>query len=570
MKRKDLRGYGWTWLTAAALALAASLPPWAWAQVEDTQPTAPAAPAPPSAPALSVFSEDRPRSVGELVNVFGSSELRADRRAEVAVTIFGDAQIDGSVDDQCVTVFGNARVNGEIGDQCVTVFGDLDLNSEVHGQVVVVGGQARLGPKAVVHGECIVVGGKLTRDPEAQLLGQKIEVGGFLPSFGAWFAKGLFLGRPLPPGVDWVWVIVGLHFLAYLLLAALIPRPVEACERVLESQALPAFGVGLLGLVLSAPLSFVLMASGVGLVILPFLWLACLVALFTGKASMFQWIGRSICRRLNTAGICPPLLGFLVGFALVTVLYMVPLLGLVIWGLSIPLGFGAALMALMDTLKASRAAKPPPAGPIPVPMAVAPLVSPGSTPIPAPPPAAEVAPTPGGSASAMPAEAAPLAADSLAASKSAPAPSDGGPGPAPLLPPPPASTRAAAECVALPRAGFWIRFAAMALDLILLGWVFTAVPNPLFVFLLIAYHVALWAWRGTTIGGIVCGLKVVRVDGRDVDFTVALVRSLGAVFSVLALGLGFFWVGWTAERQSWHDKIAGTVIVKVPKGMSLI
>lgn len=554
MKRKELRGYGWTWLTAAALALAAGLPPRATAQTEETRP---------AAPALSVFAEDRPRSVGELVNVFGPSELRADRRAEVAVTIFGDAQIDGPVDDQCVTVFGNARVNGEIGDQCVTVFGDLDLNSEVHGQVVVVGGQARLGPKAVVHGECIVVGGKLTKDPEAQLLGQKIEVGGFLPSFGAWFTKGLFLGRPLPPGVDWVWIIVGLHFLAYLLLAALIPRPVEACERVLESQALPAFGVGLLGLVLSAPLSFVLMASGVGLVILPFLWLACLVALFTGKASMFQWIGRSICRRLNTAGTCPPLLGFLVGFALITVLYMVPLLGLVIWGLSIPLGFGAALMALIETIKANRAAKPSPAGPIPVPMAVTPPVSP----VPTPPPAA-ITSAPGGGPLPMPAEAAPPAIASLAATT--PAPDVAGPAPAPVSPPPPAGTRAAAECVALQRAGFWIRFAAMVLDLILLGWVFTAVPYPLFVFLLIAYHVALWTWRGTTIGGIVCGLKVVRVDGRDVDFTVALVRSLGAVFSVLALGFGFFWVGWTAERQSWHDKIAGTVIVKVPKGMSLI
>ncbi len=560
MKRKDLKGHGWTWLTAAALALAAGLPPRATAQTAETRP---------AAPALSAFSEDRQRFVGELVNIFSSSELRADQRAEVAVTVFGDAQIDGSVDDQCVTVFGNARVNGEIGDQCVTVFGDLDLNSEVHGQVVVVGGQARLGPKAVVHGECIVVGGKLTKDPEAQLLGQKIEVGGFLPSFAAWFTKGLFLGRPLPPGVDWVWIIVGLHFLAYLLLAALIPRPVEACERVLESQALPAFGVGLLGLVLSAPLSFVLMASGVGLVVLPFLWLACLVALFTGKASMFQWIGRSVCRRLNTAGTCPPLLGFLVGFALITVLYMVPLLGLVIWGLSIPLGFGAALMALIETIKASRAAKPPPAGPIPVPMAVTPPVSPAPAPVPTPPPAAEVTPAPGGGILAMPVEAAPPAIASLAAAAT-PATDAGGPTPASVSPPPPASARAAAECVALQRAGFWIRFAAMALDLILLGWVFTAVPNPLFVFLLIAYHVALWTWRGTTIGGIVCGLKVVRVDGRDVDFTVALVRSLGAVFSVLALGLGFFWVGWTAERQSWHDKIAGTVIVKVPKGMSLI
>jgi uncharacterized RDD family membrane protein YckC len=80
----------------------------------------------------------------------------------------------------------------------------------------------------------------------------------------------------------------------------------------------------------------------------------------------------------------------------------------------------------------------------------------------------------------------------------------------------------------------------------------------------------MWTWKGTTIGGIVCALKVVRVDGREVDFTVALVRGLAAVFSFVALGIGFFWVGWTRERQGWHDLIAGTVIVRVPRGMSLI
>ncbi len=570
MTRKSFRGHGWTWLTAAALAIAAGLPPKTAAQVQGTSPAEPVAPAQPAATASSVFSEDRPRSIGELVNIFSSSELRADRRAEMVVTVFGHAQIDGPVDDQCVTVFGNARVNGEIGDQCVTVFGDLDLNSEVHGQVVVVGGQARLGPKAVVHGECIVVGGKLTKDPDAQLLSQKIEIGGFLPSFGAWFTKGLFLARPLPPSVDWVWIIVGLHFLAYLLLAALIPRPVEACERTLESQALQAFGVGLLGLILSAPLSFVLMASGVGLLILPFLWLACVVALFTGKAAMFQWMGRSICRRLNTAGTCPPLLGFLVGFALITVLYMVPLLGLVIWGLSIPLGFGAALMALIETIKASRATKPSPPVPIPVPTVEPPAPAPSAAPAVAPATVPAVGATPESASSFSPAPASVTSPTGTALAMTMPVPGPGSSATPPAFTTPPVSARASAECAALPRAGFWIRFAAMALDLVLLGWVFTAVPNPLFIFLLIAYHVALWTWKGTTIGGIVCGLKVVRVDGRDVDFTVALVRSLGAVFSVLALGLGFFWAGWTAERQSWHDKIAGTVIVKVPKGMSLI
>jgi len=33
----------------------------------------------------------------------------------------------------------------------------------------------------------------------------------------------------------------------------------------------------------------------------------------------------------------------------------------------------------------------------------------------------------------------------------------------------------------------------------------------------------------------------------------------------VVLGLGFFWAGWSREKQSWHDKIADTIIVKLPK-----
>jgi hypothetical protein len=70
--------------------------------------------------------------------------------------------------------------------------------------------------------------------------------------------------------------------------------------------------------------------------------------------------------------------------------------------------------------------------------------------------------------------------------------------------------------------------------------------------------------------GIICHLKVVRTDGRPMDLGVSLVRSLSAAFSAVALCLGFFWAGWTSTRQSGHDLIADTVIVRVPRSISLI
>jgi len=62
---------------------------------------------------------------------------------------------------------------------------------------------------------------------------------------------------------------------------------------------------------------------------------------------------------------------------------------------------------------------------------------------------------------------------------------------------------------------------------------------------------------------------VIRVQGTALRFVDALVRGLSSVFSVAALGIGCFWMLHDPERQMWHDKIAGTVVLKVPRELVL-
>jgi uncharacterized RDD family membrane protein YckC len=136
---------------------------------------------------------------------------------------------------------------------------------------------------------------------------------------------------------------------------------------------------------------------------------------------------------------------------------------------------------------------------------------------------------------------------------------------------PPRQVPGAAAYLALPRAGFWIRVAAAALDIILISLVAGAADaGSVFLLIYAVYCVVMWALKATTVGGIICGLKVVRLDGRPVDWTVALVRGLGAFLSAAVLFLGFIWVAFDEDAQSWHDRVAGTTIVKVPRTNSLI
>jgi uncharacterized RDD family membrane protein YckC len=90
-----------------------------------------------------------------------------------------------------------------------------------------------------------------------------------------------------------------------------------------------------------------------------------------------------------------------------------------------------------------------------------------------------------------------------------------------------------------------------------------------FFFLLLVYHIAFWAWRGTTLGGIIVNLRVIRTHGAELRPADAVVRGLTSVFSLAALGIGCFWMLQDPESQMWHDKIAGTLVVKVPKDLVL-
>jgi uncharacterized RDD family membrane protein YckC len=110
--------------------------------------------------------------------------------------------------------------------------------------------------------------------------------------------------------------------------------------------------------------------------------------------------------------------------------------------------------------------------------------------------------------------------------------------------------------------------AALVVDTVLIAIVFHF--PPVFLPALAAYGALLWRFRGSTIGGIIFRLKVVRVDGKPMDWVTAIVRALACFLSLAFIGLGFIWIGFDPEKQGWHDKIAGTVVVKSPKGISLL
>jgi uncharacterized RDD family membrane protein YckC len=124
----------------------------------------------------------------------------------------------------------------------------------------------------------------------------------------------------------------------------------------------------------------------------------------------------------------------------------------------------------------------------------------------------------------------------------------------------------------MPRAGFWIRMAALLLDVLLVGFAMSLLHpfGNFHIAVLAIYGAVMWKLRGTTVGGIVFDLHVVRLDGRPIDWETAIVRALGCFLSLFVVFLGFIWIAFDYNSQAWHDKIAGTVVVRAKRGAPLL
>ncbi len=78
-----------------------------------------------------------------------------------------------------------------------------------------------------------------------------------------------------------------------------------------------------------------------------------------------------------------------------------------------------------------------------------------------------------------------------------------------------------------------------------------------------AYFTYFHGVTGRTPGKMLLGLQVCCADGTPISFGIAFLRSVGYLVSSLlgTIPLGFIWAAFDPKKQTWHDKIAGTVVI---------
>ncbi len=131
--------------------------------------------------------------------------------------------------------------------------------------------------------------------------------------------------------------------------------------------------------------------------------------------------------------------------------------------------------------------------------------------------------------------------------------------------------------------GFWVRTAASLIDTVLALLIVTPVaalllgkdkafglqpdfsPTGVLVNYVLPAAAIVWFWvaRQATPGKMAFGARIVDADtGGPLSVRQSLGRYLGYYVSIFGFFLGFAWVAFDRRKQGWHDKLAGTVVVR--------
>lgn len=132
-------------------------------------------------------------------------------------------------------------------------------------------------------------------------------------------------------------------------------------------------------------------------------------------------------------------------------------------------------------------------------------------------------------------------------------------------------------------AGFWIRFGASFIDSLLMIIIFAPLVTIIYgrsywtdpqiikgfwdvvvnYILPVLAIMTFWIYKSATPGKMVTKLIIVDAKtGGKPTLTQFVIRYMGYYVSLLPCFLGFLWAAFDRRKQAWHDKLAGTIVIK--------
>ncbi|MEN6341592.1 MAG: hypothetical protein ABFC89_03435 [Methanospirillum sp.] len=284
----------------------------------------------------------------------------------------GEVQVNAPVAGDVIAAGGNVWVNGTVGGKVVLAGGQVALNGTVARNAIATGGRVTFGPGARIGRDAEVSGGTFVHQGAVNgTLG--VNVGTFMNSGTAGAIRydtsdnrsvnrtapgpGPFtgLGALIAGIVAILSLLVTIGYLILgLLLLAVAPGVARAVETRVHDQPIPAFAIGLAALIGAVILGLILLVTVVGIPIAVLGWLFIIAGVMLAGLVVSLALGRLIAGKTGIGQNIYVL--FIIGFVVLNVLYLIPILGDIIKFVVVCLGFGAIVMAVMDAVSGRRTA----------------------------------------------------------------------------------------------------------------------------------------------------------------------------------------------------------------------
>jgi hypothetical protein len=258
----------------------------------------------------------------------------------------------GEAQDNVFTVGGSIHIKGTVKKTVIAIGGSIVIEGEVGEAVIGFGSKITLKPTARIQGDVVCFGGSLNKSPGTTIDGDTIyfradEGIGKLIQEGLLGRSGLSL---IPFLIILRLIMAFIWFILAVLLVALFPRQIKFGSDQIRQAFWPIFGTGLLSIVIFSGLlvfSALLSLALIGLPILVSLIIIGIIIKIFGQVVLFYWFGETLYKAFKRKPT-PPFLAVTLGFVLVTILGLIPILGalfslalsIIGWGVVLRTKFG--------------------------------------------------------------------------------------------------------------------------------------------------------------------------------------------------------------------------------------
>jgi hypothetical protein len=278
--------------------------------------------------------------------VAGSPPLRAEQNFSVKEDIVVGK---GQTQENIVSFGGNVTIEGRVRQSVVIFGGSVTVAGEVGDSVVGFGTTINLRSTAAVKKDVFSIGGVLNKEPGSAVGGDTVyfhagEV------FSNLFRGGLFTFPFIP--LILVLMLIGsfIWLLIAIVVAALFPRQITLAASRIRASFWPVVGTGAVALLIFGGLVIFFALLSLVIIGIPFLLLLLALGLIIkifGNVVIFYFFGESVARAFRRQAPAP-MAAVILGLIVVTLIKLVPLLGLFVslgltviaWGVAVRTKFG--------------------------------------------------------------------------------------------------------------------------------------------------------------------------------------------------------------------------------------